>query len=122
MNEKIFSDVMCGINKAMENSKAIFFCPNCIHKNVCKKLDETGKECADFMSASTYKQYGSVYSLFQPVFEWIKFHYPAGEVRFIVDHNSARMMIDHGPFVLSKELASSFPMAKADAQKEENNG
>lgn len=107
-DENLFHKVVGTINEAMENSKSIFFCPNCAHKTVCKKIDKPEEDCKDFMDATTYKQYSSIYHFFQPIFDWINFHYPAGEVKFVVDHNSAKMFIEHGPFVASEEL-KAFP-------------
>lgn len=92
------------LNDFAQNSKKLFLCQNCTHKNVCKKVEEQDKECADFSDATTYQRYSSIYHFFQPIFDWMKFHYPAGEVKFIVDHNSAKMMLEHGIFVASKEL------------------
>lgn len=102
-----------------QNGKKTFFCPNCAHKNVCKKIDEVSEQCADFSSATTYQRYSSIYHLFQPIFDWIKFHYPAGEVKFIVDHNSARMVIEHGPFVTSKEFQGSIDFSAYVKEKEQ---
>ena len=92
------------VAKKMVNSKKIYLCPQCKHKEVCKKIEESAANCADFLNASSYKIYGNIHSMFQPIFDWLNFHYPAGEVRFVVDRNSAKMYQEHGPFVASKEL------------------
>ena len=101
MNER---KILGAVKNTMENSKKSFLCPICSHKNVCNKIEITEKQCADFVDATTYQRYSSIHHMFQPVFAWIKHHYPAGEVKFIVDHNSARMLIEHGPCVFSKEI------------------
>lgn len=106
------------VNGVAENSKKVFLCFNCEHKAVCRKMDDPEEGCEDFMDATTYKQYASIYHFFQPIFDWIKFHYPAGEVKFLVDHNSARMLIEHGPFVASKEL-KEFPSLSTGKGEEE---
>lgn len=106
------------VRAAAENSKKVFLCSNCEHKDVCRKIDDPEEGCKDFMDATTYKQYASIYHFFQPIFDWIKFHYPAGEVKFLVDQNSARMLIEHGPFVVSKEL-KEFPSLSMEKGEEE---
>lgn len=105
----------------MQNSKSLFLCLNCEHRAVCKKIDEPAKECKEFMDATTYQRYSSINHFFQPVFDWIQYHYPAGEVKFIVDHNSAKMMIEHGPFVVDKTIASFNAQNQKTEQKDEPN-
>lgn len=112
MDEKVVNNFIKQAQEAMENSKAIFLCPSCAHKDVCKKADEPARECNDFMSATGYQQYGSINHFFQPIFDWIQYHYPAGEVKFIVDYNSAKMMIEHGPFVVDKSIMGCLPPKK----------
>lgn len=97
-------EVIGGVSEAMKDSKSFFLCPNCSHKDVCKKRDKPDRQCNDFMDATTFKQYASIYHFFQPIFDWLKFHYPAGEVKFIVDGTSAKMVLEHGPSVFSKEI------------------
>lgn len=89
---------------AMQNSKKLFLCSHCQHKEVCKNIDQPDDKCPHFLNAGTYKTYGNIYTMFQPIFDWLNFHYPAGEVKFIVDNNSAKMYQEHGPFVASKQL------------------
>lgn len=109
---EIKETIMNKVSEYFENEKKTFFCPSCAHKNVCKKIEESDSQCSDFYDATTYQRYSSIYHFFQPIFDWIKFHYPAGEVKFIVDHNSAKMMIEHGPAVFSKEIQASVNFAK----------
>lgn len=93
------------IAKAMENSKKIFLCSHCQHAEVCKIMEEQGDKCQHFLNSGAYKTYGNIYTMFQPIFDWMNFHYPAGEVKFVVDNTSAKMYQEHGPFVVSKKLA-----------------
>lgn len=97
--------VMDGIQNAFYKSKQTFLCANCTHKKVCKKIDDEGDKCEDFLSDSTYKSYPSIYNMFQPIFDWLNFHYPHGELKFIVDSNSAYMYQEHGPSIFSKSLS-----------------
>ena len=96
--------ILNAVKNKIENSKKAFLCRNCAHRNVCKKIEDKEEKCGDFMDATTYKQYASIYHFFDPIFDWIKFHYPAGEVKFIVDHNSAKMFLEYKPCVFSKEI------------------
>lgn len=84
-------------------SKTVY-CSKCLHKEVCKKIDEEVSDCKDFMNSCDHTIYGNVYDMFQPIFDWLKFHYPAGEVKFVVDNNTAKMFLEHGPLAISKEL------------------
>lgn len=92
------------IADAVQNSKKMFLCLHCQHKEVCKIIEEPDDKCAHFLNAGTYKVYGNIYTMFQPIFDWLNFHYPAGEVKFVVDRASAKMYQEHGPFVASKQL------------------
>lgn len=89
---------------AIKNSKKLFLCSHCQHKEVCKNIEELDDKCPHFLNSGTYKTYGNIYTMFQPIFDWLNFHYPAGEVKFVVDNTSARMYQEHGPFVASKQL------------------
>lgn len=86
-------------------------CSKCKHKEVCSlrenyeknhKLDEPF--CIHFLSADTYKTYSSVNDLFLPIFDWMQYHYPHGEVKFIVDNRSAQMLIEHGVNAFSRDI------------------
>lgn len=92
------------VAEAVQNSKKIFLCSHCQHKEVCKNVDDPSGHCPHFLNADTHKMYGSIHDMFQPIFDWLSYHYPAGEVRFVVDRNTAKMYQEHGPFVVSKEL------------------
>lgn len=74
-------------------------CGFCAHKNVCKHADEMPERCENFKTEPNYKIHGNIDQLFQPIFKWIQFHYPAGGVCFYVDHDTAKMKIDHGPYI-----------------------
>ncbi len=110
------------LTNAICNGKKTYLCPNCEHKDVCSKIEEPEDECKYFLDGSISKKYNSIYHLFQPIFDWIKTHYPVGEVKFIVDHNSARMVLDHGPLVLDKGLQCSIdPALINDVKKKGEN-
>lgn len=92
-------------------------CKKCKHKDVCKyEQERNGKilECKDFLSAADYKTYNNIYTLFQPIFDWLKCHYPHGDIKFVVDNTSAKMYLEHGVFVLSEELKQGFYMPKKE--------
>ena len=89
----------------MENAiNKIIMCQTCAHKNVCKKINEQIDGCEDFLNSGTYKIYGNIYDMFQPIFDWLNFHHPHGDVKFVVDNMGAKMYQEHGPFVSSKQL------------------
>ena len=43
------------------------------------------------------KAYGNIYELFQPIFDWMSYHYPSNEATFVVTRGGAQMFINHGP-------------------------
>lgn len=115
-NEEVAKAVIDQFEKTMNamsagNSKAAFLCPCCSHKAVCKEIETPSEKCEHFADATTYQRYPSIYHFFQPIFDWINFHYPTHDVKFIVDHNSARMMLEHGPCAFSKEINNAVNMA-----------
>ena len=79
-------------------------CLRCLHKNVCAIKNRAEIPCKEFLENDDYKTYGNVYNLFQPIFDWIQYHYPSGEVIFIVDKNSAKMHLEHGVSAYCKRL------------------
>lgn len=86
-------------------------CKSCAHNNVCKKIEErkdTTELCTDFLNAGNYKTYGNIYDMFQPIFDWIEFHYPSHDVKFIVDYASAQMYIEHKVYAFKKNMVSAF--------------
>lgn len=93
------------VNSFMEFYNSFtFMCPQCAHENVCSKKGNTEIPCKDFLVNGNYKRYGNINDLFQPIFDWIQYHYPSGEVIFIVDKNSAKMHLEHGVNAYSKEI------------------
>lgn len=106
MDEKQQETILKALNNAVKRGKQTFLCPSCAHRDVCKNIDEEGEKCGDFLDGTSYQRYSSIHHFFQPIFDWIKFHYPAGEILFIVDHNSAKMMIEHRTSVYSKEITN----------------
>lgn len=101
-------------NEALENGKKAFLCPACAHKDVCSKIDEPSRQCENFLDATEPLRYPSIYHMFQPIFDWLKYHYPSGEVKFIVDQSSAKMFIEHGPSAYSKEITDLVCNAKGE--------
>ena len=85
----------------------MFMCKECKHKKVCKNREEFEKTlevCENFDNENKPKTYGNIYSMFDPIFEWIKTHYPSGEVKFWVDSRSAIMFHEHKVSVYDKEI------------------
>lgn len=80
------------------------FCKQCSHRDVCKKIEEPKTTCEHFTNIENYKTYGSIYNMFQPIFNWLKIHYPSGEVKFLVDQTSATMYFEHGKTIFDIEL------------------
>lgn len=87
--------------KVAESIENFFsMCGGCIKSDVCKiKGTEESRCCKSFYSSMNHKRYGNIHDMFKPIFEWINYHYPSGEVRFWVDNNSAKMFLEHGIFV-----------------------
>lgn len=80
-------------------------CNSCIHKDVCKHMDDSPKDNCDFYKYhANPKRHGDISEFFYPIFEWLEFHYPSGEVYFHVDHNSAKMLQEYRVSVYSKLL------------------
>lgn len=93
------------VAQAIENFFSI--CGGCIKSDVCKiKGTPESKCCKSFYSNMNHKQYGKIYDMFNPIFEWMNYHYPSGEIYFLVDKNSAKMLQEHGAHVFHD---SSFP-------------
>lgn len=99
-------------------------CKECVKYDVCKLKDADNFEsdCKHFQNAMNYKRYGNIHDMFQPIFDWLKFHYPAGEVHFLVDGDQAMMIQEHGTSVFNKNNYS-IPeyLAQQDGTKKENN-
>lgn len=105
------------IKEAFQN--LAFMCNSCAHNEVCKNLNSySGTVCKDFLNSGNHKRYGNIQDLFQPIFDWLQFHHPHGDVIFIVDNTSAQMHLKHGVFALSKELRLPFSMPEATTENE----
>ncbi len=102
-NKRSTEEVAQRIGEALKNSKGMFLCPSCAHKDVCKFAENPEASCDKFLNAGTYERYGNIYSMFDPIFDWLKFHYPHGEVYFVVENTRARMYQEHGPYVSDRE-------------------
>lgn len=74
-------------------------CNACVHKNVCNKSKDMPEKCEDYKFELNYKVHGHIDQLFQPIFKWMQFHYPSGGVYFYVESDTAKMRIDHGPYI-----------------------
>lgn len=108
------------MEQSKDFSKRTFYCPKCSHKNVCKKIDVPGSACEDFINGQSYMEYPSIYQLFQPIFDWINYHYRSANVTFVVDHNSAKMYIENGPFVFDKRLTNNTSFTHMQNKTEED--
>lgn len=103
-SKNVAESIIENVTEALTSSKKFFLCRHCKHERVCKKIEDEEMQCEDFLNSGDYKTYGNIYSFFQPIFDWLKFHYPAGEVKFVVDRTSAKMYLEHGPAAFSKEI------------------
>lgn len=74
-------------------------CNSCVHKSVCKYEDKKREKCENYRAEISYTVHGNIDALFQPIFKWIQHHYPSGGVSFYVENDTAKMKIDHGPYV-----------------------
>lgn len=84
------------VSEAFTNLFNSSMCGDCIKNDVCKiKGTPESKCCKSFYNSMNWKRYGNIYAMFNPIFEWMKFHYPSGEVYFLVDSNSAKMLQEH---------------------------
>ena len=85
----------------------MFMCKECKHKKVCKNREEFERSlevCEDFENARNYEMYGNIYDMFQPIFDWMQKHYPSGEMLFLVDSRSAKMVHEHKVMAFDKHL------------------
>ena len=96
-------------------------CNACVHKNVCKRIEERPEQCENYNFEVNYKIHSHIDQLFQPIFKWIQHHYPSGGVCFYVDESTAKMKIDHGPYVFEdKYKTCSLQAFNSQMQKTEN--
>lgn len=94
-------ELKTALNKTIKHEMV---CKNCAHKNVCKLIDTDNSPCAEYLNNGSHEIYGHIYDMFEPIFKWLKKHYPSGGVRFVVEQNKAQMYLEHGVSVYSKEL------------------
>lgn len=99
----------------------MFMCNACVHKNVCK-LKGSAEKCDDYLCVKNPKEYSHIYEMFEPIFGWLKTHYPAGGVRFVVDSNSAIMIQEHGVSVFSKEIREGFATKRKEGAQNGQSG
>lgn len=79
-------------------------CNECVHKQVCKFADDSREKCHDYKHELNYRRYADIYQMFQPIFDWMKYHYPAGGVTFYVENNKAQMHLNYGVSAYSNEI------------------
>lgn len=91
-------------------------CENCIHNKVCTIVG-TELDCFEHIYNADPQRYGDITALLQPIFEWIKTHYP-NDGKFVVDKNSAQLIMEHKTF-FSNEITSIENMIFNQEQKEE---
>lgn len=77
-------------------------CFDCAHKDVCKNADENPETCEAHKRDLDYTCYNSINEMFQPIFDWMKYHYPAGGITFHVEQGKAQMNIEHRVTVFDK--------------------
>lgn len=92
---------------AEELGRSVSECKRCIHKDVCGKKENGFKQdCENYKSDLNPQIFGNIHEMFDPVFEWMKIHYPTNEVRFVVDYSAAKMYIEHGVPIFDNKLRS----------------
>lgn len=93
------------VNKMMDALWAApSMCDTCNHKAVCKYTEENREKCDDYKHDPDYRRHGDIQELFQPIFDWMQRHYPAGGVSFYVDSISAKMQLDYGAKAFNKRV------------------
>lgn len=97
------------IIKMLRETPWFSICAGCVHSDVCKHTEEVKKKnakdgCEHFKQRLDPERYWTINEMFEPIFQWMQHHYPAGGVSFHVDHNSAKMMQEHGVSVYSKDI------------------
>lgn len=97
-----------------------FPCKFCDHKNVCKKINEKREEdCKNFIESPNYKNYSDINRFFEPIFEWMSYHYPSEGIVFIVNKDIAQMHLPYGASVVSKRLMNCCCCAPLDEKQED---
>lgn len=122
-NKNPFDEKKCAelVGNFVKNFVCI--CNECAKKDVCKFIDNPPLQCKNFLNSGNYKRYGNLNDLFQPIFDWLKYHYPSNEVKFFVDNNRAMMLIDHMCGAYSKEITQNpYLMWNGKDTKEEQEG
>ena len=76
-------------------------CQNCVHDSICEK-ERQAKECNHHIYNADPNRYGDMQHLIDPIFEWLKCHYP-NDTYIFIDKNKATIMIEHGGY-FSKEI------------------
>lgn len=112
-------DEMC---KTMKNALWGSLCSQCEHKEVCKYYDESKDKCENFKERMNYKLHRSIEEMFVPIFKWMQFHYPAGNVTFYVEPRRAQMHLDYNVAVYDKSLLNYQPIQireKPDREKKQ---
>lgn len=104
---KMNDDVMNKINDIQNNGKLVFLCPECIHNDVCALKEHGGNRCEHFSEKSNYKKYYSIHSMFQPIFDWLGFHYPSTDAIFIVEKRKAQLHIPYDICEFEKKFHES---------------
>lgn len=100
-------DVMNKINDIQKNGKGVFLCPVCAHKDVCALKEKKENGCAHFSDVSSYKKYYSIHSMFQPIFDWLNFHYPSTDAIFIIEKRKAQLHIPYDICEFEKKFHES---------------
>lgn len=107
------------VYKTMKNVLWGSLCSQCDHKDVCRYFDESKDKCDNFKERMNYKLHRSINEMFQPIFDWMKFHYPAGGVTFYVENNKAQMHLDYNVAVFDKSLSYCCTLQSEEQSKRE---
>lgn len=101
-----FPENLNDMYKLTKNTLWGSLCSQCDHKEVCKYLDESKDKCENFKERMNYRLHRSINEMFEPIFKWMQFHYPAGGVTFYVEHNRAQMHLDYNVTVFDKSISN----------------
>lgn len=78
-------------------------CSNCVHKGVCQKL--YADKCFDHIYDASPHNYGDLGELLEPIYEWLKTHYP-NETKLLIDYNSCELLTNHRTY-FSNEIRNA---------------
>lgn len=105
--QKAFFDSFAAQNKSFK------FCEKCQHKNVCGKKDSEEPDCVDYFPKHGHECYGNIYEMFDPIFEWMEYHYPSTDIQFVVEKSKATLYMEHKVTAFSKTIRQMVKSAES---------